>query len=168
LVQVKKEKLDVKCNTCNEHFDSIRQLSGHIKQVHLVNRRCRTCAIDEFCSWKDFQVHHLRHVRQPSVRLQHLGPEYTIVTKPVAKKSTTAHHREPIKLTLRLTNCRKAKAAEERFEQERRQSAEASESKMMTDTAFDVLQQELTRSSQPSPSASLPASSPASIGYAQR
>lgn len=175
---MKKELLDVCCKTCRETFDTIKQLSLHIKEVHyLVHRRCITCKLKEFSNWEEFQTHHLQHVTNLSVKLERLGPEYAAAAKlcleenkTVAKKSTTSVsvRREPIKLTLRLTNCRKAKAAEERHEQERRQSLETVESELskFVDKAMEQLQQlpEVvpSRSLQPSPSMSQHASSPSS------
>jgi hypothetical protein len=173
---VKKELLDVRCDTCCETFDTISLLSQHIKEVHLVHRKCKACGIEKFPSWKEFQTHHLQHIKTVSIKLKKLGPEYAAAAKlcqeenkTVAKKSTTTSSvpREPIKLTLRLTNCRKAKAAEERFEQERRQSLEAVESGLSKlGKAMEELQQMpeaiSSRSLQPSPSVSQHASSPSS------
>jgi hypothetical protein len=175
-VVVKKELLDVRCTTCCETFDTIKQLSQHIKEVHLVHRKCKDCGIDKFVSWSEFQTHHLQHVKTVSIKLDRLGPEYAAAAKlcleenkTVAKKSTTNScvPREPIKLTLRLTNCRKAKAAEERFELERRQSLETVESGFSKlGKAMEELQQMpevvSSRSLQPSPSVSQHASSPSS------
>lgn len=175
-VQVKKEPLVVRCDTCCETFELIEQLSRHIKEVHLVHRKCKACGIEKFASWKEFQTHHLQHVKTLSIKVERLGPEYAAAAqlcleenKTVAKKSTTYNslRREPIKLTLRLTNCRKAKAAEERFEHERRQSLEFAESRLSKlGKAMEELQQlpeaVSSRSSQPSPSVSQHASSPSS------
>ncbi|XP_059484017.1 dual specificity protein kinase splA-like isoform X2 [Neocloeon triangulifer] len=172
-VKVKEEVLEVKCNTCCQVFVTIGQLSQHIKDVHWVTKRCKTCKIEKFDSWTEFQNHHLQHhLRSCFVRLERLvGPEYEIVeqvaSKVVAKKSTTPI-REPIKLTLRLTNCRKAKAAEERFELERRASEEAAVSGLQKlDKAMEGLHQvsDVVNNSrtQPSPAVSLGASSPGSF-----
>lgn len=175
-VEVKKELLEVWCRICCETFDTIKQLSQHIKEAHLVYRKCNDCGIDKFATWTEFQTHHLQHVKSVSIKLERLGPEYAAAAKlcleenkTVAKKSTTSCSvsREPIKLTLRLTNCRKAKAAEERFELERRQSLEAVESGLSKlGKAMEELQQMpeviSSRSLQPSPSVSQHASSPSS------
>jgi len=174
-IKVKTETIEVRCNTCCETFDTINQLSQHIKEIHLIQRKCKLCGINEFSSWNDFQQHHLQHLTECSIKVDKLGPEYTAAaetcleeSKKVAKKSTTSHslERAPIKLTLRLTNCRKAKAAEERFAKERRESMDAMESGLSKlDKAMEELNQVPesvhSESSQLSPITSLPAGSPA-------
>ncbi|CAB3368569.1 Hypothetical predicted protein [Cloeon dipterum] len=109
------------CHSCHQSFDSISQLSDHVRALH--RRRCIRCGINNFDTLSEFLIHHKSHVRPCRVKLRGLGPEYRQEAEDLRKAISKNYQALFPKIHLRLTSCRKAKAAEERIEQERRQSA---------------------------------------------
>ncbi|KAF4518812.1 hypothetical protein B566_EDAN008141 [Ephemera danica] len=124
---------DSTCHNCWATFPSLNELVVHLKKQHVQTHRiCRPCQLFTFLNDLDFEKHHQKHVfdRRLSIRLEVLDtnslPPFPAPCRAVARKRTAPQaaapppQREPIKLTLRLTTGRQAKAAEERHEAARR------------------------------------------------
>ncbi|XP_065332821.1 uncharacterized protein LOC135934775 isoform X2 [Cloeon dipterum] len=109
------------CHSCHQSFDSINQLSDHVRAWH--QRRCFRCGINHFDTLNEFLIHHKSHIRPCWVKLRGLGPEYRQEAEDLRKEISKNYQALFPKIRLRLTSSRKAKAAEQRIEQERRQSA---------------------------------------------